>query len=127
MADELTLFCYIINTNHGSEFRVNISITETVGDLKVAIWKKTPNTLKHLDADHLSLWKVSISSSKGFEERAHSYVDKFHRNGDRPLRPTWMLSDYFDADYWQKSHKYDTVHVLVDVDVVVRELLYLSL
>jgi hypothetical protein len=120
MAEELILFCYIINTNGGSQFPVKISRTETVGDLKEAILKETPITLKHFDADQISLWKVSISSGKGFVKRIRSSADKFHRNGDEPLRPTWKLSDYFNDDYWQKYRKFKT-EVLVDVSIVVRE------
>jgi hypothetical protein len=54
----MKLFCWIIDKSESS-FSVDVANGGTVDDLKDAIVKKKPFALNGLDADQLTLWKVS--------------------------------------------------------------------
>ena len=54
----LKLFCWILDVSDSS-FSVSIDETQTVDDLKEAILKKKSATFANIDADQLTLWKVS--------------------------------------------------------------------
>jgi len=64
MATDLTLFVYIIGLS-GSSFPVEIKSSETVDNLKKAIFKKKLNRLRGVDADHLVLYKVELPDAGG--------------------------------------------------------------
>src|ERR1700761_9308901 len=59
MATELKPFIYVIGIG-GSSFSVTIQSSKTVDDLKDAIKEKKKPRLDHIDADELTLYKVSI-------------------------------------------------------------------
>ena len=54
----IPLFCWILDVSH-SPFLVDIDDSRTVGHLKKAIVKEKSNTLANIEADQLTLWKVS--------------------------------------------------------------------
>jgi hypothetical protein len=114
---ELTLFVYIIGLDDG--FYVRISSSKFVYDLKRVILGEKSNVLKDLDADQLSLYKVSLLDDDNLKKVAEDTI-----KGETPLRFSWKLSDYFGNDYWQKSSVSKTVHVLVEVGGIARESSY---
>ena len=60
----IPLFCWILDVSH-SPFLVDVDDSRTVGHLKEAIVKKKSNTLANIEADQLTLWKVSSTFSFG--------------------------------------------------------------
>jgi len=54
----ITLFCWILDVSTCS-FSITIDDAQTVDDLKEAILKKKSKTLANIEADQLTLWKVS--------------------------------------------------------------------
>ena len=54
----IPLFCWILDVSDRS-FSVSIDDTQTVDNLKKAIVKEKSNTLANIEADQLTLWKVS--------------------------------------------------------------------
>ena len=54
----MKLFCWVLDKNESS-FPVNVAHDDTVGDLKKEIMNQNSNALAGLDADQLTLWKVS--------------------------------------------------------------------
>ncbi|KAG0195374.1 hypothetical protein BGX31_006341, partial [Mortierella sp. GBA43] len=56
--NDLRLFCIL--EGESTPFPVTIDSDKTVGDLKDAIKTKKSNYLASIDADQLTLWKVSI-------------------------------------------------------------------
>ena len=58
----IKLFCWILDVSESS-FSISIDETQTVDDLKDAILKKKSTMFANIEADQLTLWKVSSSSS----------------------------------------------------------------
>ena len=73
MATELKLFIYVIGIG-GSSFSVTIQSSKTVDDLKKAIKEEKKNDLKDIDADRLTLYKVSIPDGKNLEQSARQAI-----------------------------------------------------
>jgi len=73
MATELKLFIYVIGIG-GSSFSVTIQSSKTVDDLKKAIKEEKKNDLKDIDADRLTLYKVSIPDGKNLEQSAQQAI-----------------------------------------------------
>ncbi|KAI9512458.1 hypothetical protein F5148DRAFT_1373161 [Russula earlei] len=88
MTSELEFFVYIKGI--GSTFPVNIEESETVGDLKKAIWREKPNGLKDIDASRLVLYEVDLPDDEDLEEAAKQATK--HR---LPLKATRLLSTLF--------------------------------
>jgi hypothetical protein len=63
MSDQITLFCWVIDSSSTVPFSVDISASKTVDGLKNAIKKKKSNKFGDIDADALTLWKVSTFCS----------------------------------------------------------------
>jgi hypothetical protein len=63
----LELSCLIRGANANHIFPVKIASTESVGTLKEAIKDKKKVALQHIDADTLTLWKLSIPVDDNFE------------------------------------------------------------
>jgi Crinkler effector protein N-terminal domain len=57
---------------------IKTQATETVAILKKAIWKEKLNRFKHVDADTLILWKVSIPTDGNLGQKLAEFdaVDK---------------------------------------------------
>jgi hypothetical protein len=109
--DDYNLFVYIVGLDN-TPFTVRIPRSKTVGDLKKAILNENPNVLKDWDAAQLTLYKVSLLDDDSLKKNAEKAI-----KSETSLRPTWELSDY-----WQKSPKSKTVHVLVEVGGVDRHI-----
>ena len=54
----MKLFCWILDKSESS-FPVDVAHDDTVGDLKKEIMNNKSHALAGLDADQLTLWKVS--------------------------------------------------------------------
>ena len=102
MPDELKLFVYILGAH--STFPVDIQSAETVGDLKKSILKEKPNKLKDVDADELTLHKVSLPNGNTLAESAPQAL---HEKLDIHSR---MLSKYF-----QENPSEETVRIVAVV------------
>ena len=63
MSDQITLFCWVIDSSSTAPFSVSISASETVDGLKDAIKAKKGHELGDFDADALTLWKVGTCCS----------------------------------------------------------------
>ena len=90
---DLELFCFIHGDDPRHVFPVKIARTESVGTLKKAIKDEKKLALKHVDADSLTLWNVSIAVDKDFKEN----VGKFELRDDDALSPVDRLSKIFDV------------------------------
>jgi hypothetical protein len=132
----LKLFCWVRGNAHGQPFPLDIVDTRTVGDLKEAIKEKKKVAFKHVDADTLTLWKVStpISASRRHCElmlamRLWQVSLKYNLNegsggplerleltdgieGVRELSPLERLSDAF-PDALKDNH----VHIVVECPI----------
>jgi len=60
----IPLFCWILDVSH-SPFPVDIDDSRTVGHLKEEILTKKSATFANIEADQLTLWKVSSTFSFG--------------------------------------------------------------
>src|SRR4051812_16630066 len=60
MSTTFTLFCHVNGDPPDSVFPVKIDKKESVGILKDAIKEKKSNAFQGIDADQLTLWRVSI-------------------------------------------------------------------
>jgi hypothetical protein len=69
MSDTLDLNCWILGADAGQVFLVKILKTATVGTLKKVIKEEKKVALQHVDADALSLWKVSIPVDRRIKEK----------------------------------------------------------
>jgi hypothetical protein len=65
----VNLNCWVLGDGAGQVFSVKIASTESVIALKKAIKDEKMVALQHIDADALTLWKVSIPVDDGFEEK----------------------------------------------------------
>ncbi|KAF8931909.1 hypothetical protein BGZ47_011637, partial [Haplosporangium gracile] len=59
--NRLSLFCLVNGEATSNAFPVEIEATKTIGDLKELIKTKKTNDFQDVDADKLTLWRVSIS------------------------------------------------------------------
>src|ERR1700761_4537007 len=75
MATVLNLYVYIIGLG-STTFPVDIGSHATVGHLKKAIKDEKKNDLKDIDADRLTLYKVSIPDGKNLEQSAQQAIRK---------------------------------------------------
>jgi Crinkler effector protein N-terminal domain len=60
-SSNLELNCFVHGDDPRHVFPVKIASTESVGTLKEVIKEKKKVALEHVDADALSLWKVSMA------------------------------------------------------------------
>jgi hypothetical protein len=58
----ITLFCWILDASD-RPFSVSIEEARTVDDLKKAVIKEKSSTFANIEADQLTLWKVSSTST----------------------------------------------------------------
>ena len=105
----LTLFCCLVGSN--TPFSVRISSSLTVDELKEMIKEKKPNDLKEIDADKLSLFKVSIPDEDDLAQKLEDAV-----KASKPLRSTKKLSKLFSDEPPE-----ETVHIAVKLPDDARE------
>ncbi|KAH7056123.1 hypothetical protein BKA57DRAFT_196881 [Linnemannia elongata] len=99
----LTLFCLVDGEATSNAFCVKIESSKTIGDLKEFIKTKT-NDFQDVDADKLTLWRVSIHDDD--DNDLPVLLDSVPVK--KKLRATNKLSMVFDADLPE-----DTIHVIV--------------
>ena len=58
MSSEIKLWCWVQGDDLDRVFLVDVKLSDTVYELKEAIWKKKPS-FERVAADTLQLWKVS--------------------------------------------------------------------
>ena len=87
----LELNCFLFDDDPSQVFPVKIAITESVGTLRDAIKDKKTLSLHHVDADALTLWKVSIPVNDGFSQN----VKKVELMDEEALSPVDRLSKVF--------------------------------
>jgi hypothetical protein len=115
---DLKLFVYVIGLG-SSSFSVRIRSSETVDDLKEAILKKKSHDLASIDADRLTLYRVTLPSGGNLEQAARDELAKLKESGKEgkevALDPTEELSACFDDTYWLNTPRTKRVHVLVEI------------
>jgi len=103
----LTLFCLV--DGESTPFPVKIESTETIGGLKKAIKDEKTNDFNDVDADKLTLWRVSIpDDDDDDDDRIPIVLDNVNNKDKKKLRETRELSEVFPA----KPPK-NTIHVIV--------------
>ncbi|KAF8922808.1 hypothetical protein BGZ52_010935, partial [Haplosporangium bisporale] len=58
--NRMSLFCLVDGESTSSVFPVKMSADDSIGDLKKLIKSKKTNDFSDIDADKLTLWRVSI-------------------------------------------------------------------
>ncbi|OAQ24326.1 hypothetical protein K457DRAFT_1823888 [Linnemannia elongata AG-77] len=103
----LTLFCLVDGVATSSAFSVEIDSTNTVDELKKLIKTEKVNDFQDVDADKLTLWRVSFLITRDnseipilFNNIAKEEKEKLHAADD--------LSDIFDEKPPKK-----TIHIIV--------------
>ena len=99
----LTLFCLVDGDK--TSFEIDIDPTKTVARLKDLIKEKKSNDLSDVDADQLTLWKVSIPVAPKSERKKISLADVPSKE---ELDETDDISDVFKEKPPKK-----TIHVIV--------------
>ncbi|KAG0014025.1 hypothetical protein BGZ82_001943, partial [Podila clonocystis] len=113
MADEhLNLFCVV--DGESTPFPVEIESTKTLGFLKELIKAKKPNDFSDVDADKLTLWKVSIPLAP-LNERKPVFLNEIISVTE--LDPADDLSDVFEPKPPRKIHE---PKPLKKIDVIVQ-------
>jgi hypothetical protein len=99
----LTLFCIV--DCESTPFPVEIESTKTIGDLKKSIKIEKTNDFNDIDADKLTLWRVSIPVLPKKDRKQISLADV---SSKEELDETDDISDAFDESPPKK-----TIHVIV--------------
>ena len=99
----LNIFCVI--EGETTSFPVEIESTKTVGHLKDAIKAKKSNYFEKIDADDLTLWRVSIPILPKKDRKAISLADV---SSKEELDEATKLSNIFDAELPE-----ETIHIIV--------------
>ncbi|KAF9294521.1 hypothetical protein BGZ74_011217, partial [Mortierella antarctica] len=102
--NHMSLFCLVDGEATSNAFSVKIPSNDTVDDLKGAIKAKKTNDFSDVDADKLTLWRVSISDDddNDLPIPLDSVLDK------KKLKATTKLSRVFIGELPE-----DTIHVIV--------------
>ncbi|KAF8911816.1 hypothetical protein BGZ58_005827, partial [Dissophora ornata] len=104
MTDKLlSLFCLVDGESTG--FPVKISPNNTIGELKDLIKDKKSNDFSDVDADQLTLWKVSIPVAPKIERKEISLAD---------ITSKEELDETDDiADVFPEAPPKKTIHIIV--------------
>ena len=112
--DMVAIFCLVHGKPISNAFPIDIALNQTIGHLKQEIKKKKPNVFQDIDADELTLWMVSVSTSdkqifQEFAQRAsqESAVEEV-LGGVKLDDPTTEIKDVF-GDQPPKKH----IHIIV--------------
>ncbi|KAG0196341.1 hypothetical protein BGX33_001758 [Mortierella sp. NVP41] len=103
----LTLFCLVDGEATTNAFPVEIESTKTIGDLKEHIKAKKTINFSDVDADQLTLWRVSIPDDDNDDEIL-VVLDNVKDKDKKKLKATRELSEVFP----DKPPK-NTIHVIV--------------
>ncbi|KAG9071583.1 hypothetical protein KI688_005796 [Linnemannia hyalina] len=105
MTGNHTLFCLVEGEATSNAFPVEIGSTKTIGDLKELIKTEKTNVFSDVDADQLTLWRVSIPITDEDDEVLivlNSFDEK------KKLGPANRLSKVFPEDPPE-----ETIHIIV--------------
>ncbi|KAG0277039.1 hypothetical protein BGZ95_006634 [Linnemannia exigua] len=100
----LTLFCLVDGEATTNAFPVEAESTKTIGNLKELIKTKKTNDFQDVDADKLTLWRVSIPDDD--DNELPVLLDTMPEK--KKLKATAKLSKVFDTELPD-----DTIHVIV--------------
>jgi hypothetical protein len=103
--DRLNLFCLVDGEPQSNVFSVKPSPADTVDDLKKLIKTEKTNQFSDVDADQLTLWRVSISVVPA---NKHKPIVLNEVESPTELEPTDDVSDVFDEPPPKK-----TIHIIV--------------
>ncbi|KAF9943784.1 hypothetical protein BGZ72_003406, partial [Mortierella alpina] len=101
----LTLFCLVDGESTSNAFSIEIDSAKTVDGLKDAIKTKKTNAFSDVDADQLTLWRVSIPYNAA---NKHQPVLLSAIDFPTELDPTDDISDVFSQQPPRK-----TIHIVV--------------
>jgi hypothetical protein len=86
----LTLFCLVDREATTNAFPVEIESTKTIGDLKELIKTKKTNDFQDVDADKLTIWRVSIPDKD--DDETPIKIDNVPESEKKKLRATNKVS-----------------------------------
>lgn len=101
---DLELYCLVHDDDASQVFQVIIPKTQNVYALKKAVKAEKKLALQHVDADALTLWKVSIPVNNSFKEN----VRKVELKDEETLSSVDRLYEIF-SDPLQGKH----LHIIV--------------
>ncbi|KAF9119142.1 hypothetical protein BGX30_004059 [Mortierella sp. GBA39] len=107
MAKQMKAICLVDGETTWNTFSVMVSSEDTVGGLKILIKTEKTNDFRNLDADKLTLWRVSIPIIDGNEEIPIRFDDVADKD-KKKLRPVTRLSKVFPDDLPE-----DMIHIIV--------------
>ncbi|KAF9319579.1 hypothetical protein BG006_002966, partial [Podila minutissima] len=100
-----TLFCLVDGETPSSAFPVEIELTKTIGDLKKLIKTEKTNSFHDVDANELTLWRVSVPIVAANKHKPFILTEI---DSATELDPTDDISDIFEETPPKK-----TIHVIV--------------
>ncbi|KAF9538454.1 hypothetical protein BGW38_009999, partial [Lunasporangiospora selenospora] len=106
LINNMSLFCLVDGEATSQAFSVEIDPSKTVDHLKKLIKAEKPNDFHDIDADKLTLWRVSIpvvSANK------HKPVALIEVDSPTELDPTDDIADVFPEAPSKK-----TIHIIVE-------------
>ncbi|KAG0248329.1 hypothetical protein BG011_000187 [Mortierella polycephala] len=106
MTNELKLICLVAGESASNAFSVKASSSLIVDELKKLIKAEKAIDFHDIDADKLTLWRVSIPDDDNDDDDFPMLLDTVHEK--KKLKATNKLSKLFDAELPE-----DTIHILV--------------
>ncbi|KAG0348134.1 proteasome regulatory particle base subunit [Podila humilis] len=106
-SNTLTLFCLVDGEATSNAFSVKIPPSDTIDDLKKLIKAEKPVDFEHIDANNLTLSRVSIPITKNDSE-VPILFNNIAQEKKEKLHPADDLSDIFDEKPPKK-----TIHIIV--------------
>ncbi|KAG0339132.1 hypothetical protein BG000_002769 [Podila horticola] len=98
--NRMTLFCLVDGEATSTAFSITIPLNDTVGDLKNLIKTRKANDFSDIDANHLTLWRVSISDdNQGVPITIVSLEKKTELNNPRTRLSKLFLTSPDDNTY----------------------------
>ncbi|KAF8905174.1 hypothetical protein BGZ58_006417, partial [Dissophora ornata] len=104
----LSLFCLVDGDAMSNAFSVKATFTDTVDDLKGAIKVKKTNDFQDVDADKLTLWRVSLPIPEDDDDELPILLNSIDTKDKKKLGPATRLSKVFPGDMPE-----ETVNIIV--------------
>ncbi|KAF9276351.1 hypothetical protein BGZ74_003672, partial [Mortierella antarctica] len=104
--NHLSLFCLVDGESTSNAFPVEVESTKTIGDFKKLIKVEKANDFSDVDADKLTLWRVSIPITDDDDELPILLNNV--TSDKKKLGPATRLSKVFPAELPE-----ETVHIIV--------------
>ncbi|KAF8921659.1 hypothetical protein BGZ58_004055, partial [Dissophora ornata] len=105
----LTLNCLVEGDPISKVFALTASSTETVGQLRSSIHRSKPVWFKDLEAEDLTLWRVSIpDTDDDDDDEAPILLNIVLTKDKKKLKATRELSEFYTATPPKK-----TIHIIV--------------